>query len=412
MYGLSLEDPINLAGNAQKMPADPPGRESGLNNDPPAASGLELSGQLAAQSDGGRQPNSEGSTSPDLMASGTAVPEVDRTTSAADSPTLASGVQTLLGDTQNDGRESGLNNDAPAASGLELSGQLAAQSDAGRQPNSEGSTSPDLMASGTAVPEVDRTTSAADLPTLASGVQTLLGDTQNDGREGGGNGNAPTASGLELSGQLAAQSDGGRQPNSDGSTSPDLMASGTAAPEVDQTISAADLPTLASGVQTLLGDTQNDGREGGGNSNAPTASGLELSGQFAVQSDENAPSVGQQNSEGSARGSLLSGTETTQFDRTNSSAGDIPPLGLQDQMNLRLLADVVQTTLGYSQSTFNSDRPPVIGSGMNSANLLLLSSYMASQFAVSSDGLGSAPTAVQRLSPIEQDPLATPQTHS
>jgi hypothetical protein len=87
---------------------------------------------------------------------------------------------------------------------------------------------------------------------------------------------------------------------------------------------------------------------------------------------------------------LLAGsTGTLQLDQSQSFTGQISGFGAQDQIDLTDIAfDPNTTTLGYSGNGDRIGGTLSVSDGTHAANLALLGSYMASSFAMASDGHG------------------------
>src|SRR5262249_6710927 len=86
--------------------------------------------------------------------------------------------------------------------------------------------------------------------------------------------------------------------------------------------------------------------------------------------------------------SFLSDTGTLKLDASSSFAGTVSGLRGQDAIDLADIGFGASTKLGYSANADNSGGTLTVGDGTHAASLALLGSYMASSFAVSSDGHG------------------------
>jgi hypothetical protein len=69
-----------------------------------------------------------------------------------------------------------------------------------------------------------------------------------------------------------------------------------------------------------------------------------------------------------------------------------------------------QTSLGYAANSGNTGGTLTVGNSGDSANIVFVGSYTASQFAISSDGYGGTLVTAQQSSPAALASLTTPQT--
>lgn len=99
---------------------------------------------------------------------------------------------------------------------------------------------------------------------------------------------------------------------------------------------------------------------------------------------------------------------TLELDQSQSFTGQISGFAGGDQIDLADIAfDSKLATLGYSVNSGNTGGTLSVSDGTHTANLALLGSYMASNFAMASDGHGgTAVTDSAMLGGVQ--PLVTP----
>jgi VCBS repeat-containing protein len=105
---------------------------------------------------------------------------------------------------------------------------------------------------------------------------------------------------------------------------------------------------------------------------------------------------------------FLSDTGTLQLEDFSSFTGQVSGFGGRDGIDLAGIAFGSQTTLGYSQNNGNAGGTLTINDGTHTANISLLGQYVASQFAVSSDGYGG--TLVTDVPQSQPLPVSQPHT--
>ena len=99
-------------------------------------------------------------------------------------------------------------------------------------------------------------------------------------------------------------------------------------------------------------------------------------------------------------------TGTLQLDQSTSFTGTVAGFAGQDQIDLADIAFSPGTTLGYAGNADNSAGTLSVSDGSNMANIALLGSYMASTFAIASDGHGG--TLVSDVAPSQAATFTAP----
>jgi hypothetical protein len=101
---------------------------------------------------------------------------------------------------------------------------------------------------------------------------------------------------------------------------------------------------------------------------------------------------------------------TLQLDQSAYFTGAIAGFTGQDQLDLTDIAYSANTTLGYVANSANSSGTLTVSDGVNTANIALLGSYMASTFVTSSDGHGGTLVSEAAQMSAQATPLAQPHT--
>src|ERR1700722_2806361 len=110
--------------------------------------------------------------------------------------------------------------------------------------------------------------------------------------------------------------------------------------------------------------------------------------------------------------SFIASTGTLQLDNSARFTGSVSGFAAQDQIDLRDIVFGPQTSLGYAANSGNTGGTLTVGNSGDSANIVFVRSYTASQFAIPSDGHGGTLLTAQGPVPSEQASLATPRTHA
>jgi hypothetical protein len=98
---------------------------------------------------------------------------------------------------------------------------------------------------------------------------------------------------------------------------------------------------------------------------------------------------------------------TLKLDASSQFAGQVSGFLIPDVMDLSDISFGADTTLGYAANSGNTGGTLNVNDGAHTANIALLGQYMASQFAMSSDGHGG--TLITDPPPDQQQLLAQPQ---
>ena len=102
---------------------------------------------------------------------------------------------------------------------------------------------------------------------------------------------------------------------------------------------------------------------------------------------------------------ILDGTSSAP--RTSNCAVTVSGFGAQNVIDLPDIAFDAQTTLGYLSDSNSAGGTLSVADGMHSANIALLGNYMASSFAMASDGHGGTLVAAEASQP-DQSLLSNP----
>jgi hypothetical protein len=108
-------------------------------------------------------------------------------------------------------------------------------------------------------------------------------------------------------------------------------------------------------------------------------------------------------------------TGTLQLDQSTSFTGTVAGFAGQDQIDLADIAFSPGTSLGYAGNADNSAGTLSVSDGGNMANIALLGSYMASTFAIASDGHGGtlvSDVASSQAPTVTAPPLPTALPHA
>ena len=108
--------------------------------------------------------------------------------------------------------------------------------------------------------------------------------------------------------------------------------------------------------------------------------------------------------------SFLGGTGMLKLDQSQSFAGQISGFGGQDQMDLADIGFSAHSTLGYQANRANTGGTLSVSDGTHRANLALLGQYLASSFAMVSDGhagtMITEPAVLGGVAPLVTPPHA------
>ena len=99
---------------------------------------------------------------------------------------------------------------------------------------------------------------------------------------------------------------------------------------------------------------------------------------------------------------------TLKLDASSGFAGTVAGFGGQDQIDLADIAFSQGTLLGYAGNAGNSAGTLSVADGTHAANIALLGSYMASSFAMASDGHGGTLITAATQMPSSDPAVAPP----
>jgi hypothetical protein len=100
---------------------------------------------------------------------------------------------------------------------------------------------------------------------------------------------------------------------------------------------------------------------------------------------------------------------TLQLGQSASFSGTIAGFAGQDQLDLTDIGYAANTTLGYATNASGSGGALTVSNGVNTANIALLGSYMASSFVTSSDSTGGTLVSEAAQMSAQATPLAQPR---
>ena len=103
-------------------------------------------------------------------------------------------------------------------------------------------------------------------------------------------------------------------------------------------------------------------------------------------------------------------TGTLQINQSASFKGTISGFNGQDQIDLTDMAFSANNSIGYAANSTNSGGNLMVSSGGNSANIALLGNYIASSFAMSSDGHGGTLISEAAMTASQTTPLTHAHT--